>query len=319
MDELKAEIARLRARVAELESSPRQDLRAGPEEQVVSPIVGQHGYDYVVALVHHAPNIFFIKDLEHRYVAISRLAAQYQNMTPEEIIGRSERDVFPAEIAEKMIAEEVEVLSSGKPLEYEQALPHYDGIRYFYTIKFPIYDTKGAPLGVGAFVTDLTDLRRSEHERLSMKEQVIKAQQAAIRELSTPLVPLAPGVLAMPLVGTIDSVRAREILETLLDGISRQSAHTAILDITGVRLVDTQVANALVSAARAARLLGARMVLTGITPAVAQTLVSLESRLDGIVTLGTLASGISYALRVGGNTNKVPAGQGSPAASSGVL
>lgn len=320
VDELKAEIARLRARIAELESAPpRQDSRAGVEEQVLAPIVGQHGHDYLAALVHHAPNIFFIKDLEHRYVAISRLAAQYQQTTPEKALGCTERDVFPAEIAEKMIAEEVEVISSGKPLEYEQELPHPDGTRYFYTIKFPIYDKEGAPLGVGAFVTDLTDLKRSELDRLSMKEQVIRAQQAALRELSTPLVPLAPGVLAMPLVGAIDSVRAREILETLLEGISQQSAHTAILDITGVRYVDTQIANALVSAARAARLLGARVVITGITPAVAQTLVSLESRLDGIVTLGTLASGISYAMRARGNTSKMPAGQGSPAASSGVL
>ncbi|KYF50535.1 hypothetical protein BE08_14820 [Sorangium cellulosum] len=316
MDELRAEIARLRGRVAALESAPR--TVAGAEEHVVSPSVGQHGYDYLVALVNHAPNIFFIKDLEHRYVAISRLAAQTQQVTPEQILGRSERDIFPAPIAEKMIAEEVEVISSGKPVEYEQELPHPDGTRYFYTIKFPIYDTKGAPLGVGAFVTDLTDLRRSEIERLSMKEQVIRAQQAAIRELSTPLVPLAPGVLAMPLVGTIDSMRAREILETLLEGISQQSAHTAILDITGVRFVDTQVADALVSAARAARLLGARVVLTGITPAVARTFVELESSLDGIITLGTLASGISYALRAGGD-NKAPAGQGRPAASSGAL
>ncbi|WP_437955522.1 PAS domain-containing protein [Sorangium sp. So ce119] len=319
VDELKAEIARLRGRVAELESAPRDDSRAGVEERVVSPSVGQHGYDYLVALVNHAPNIFFIKDLEHRYVAISRLAAQYQQMTPEQALGRSERDVFPPEIAEKMIAEEVEVLASGKPLEYEQELPDPSGTRYFYTIKFPIYDTKGAPLGVGAFVTDLTDLKRSELDRLSMKEQVIRAQQAAIRELSTPLVPLGPGVLAMPLVGTIDSMRAREILETLLDGISQQSAHTAILDITGVRFVDTQVANALVSAARAARLLGARVVLTGITPAVARTLVDLESSLDGIVTLGTLASGISYAMRAGDSKNKMPARPGSPATSNGAL
>ena len=102
------------------------------------------------------------------------------------------------------------------------------------------------------------------------------------------------------------------ILETLLDGIAKQSAHTAILDITGVRVVDTQVANALVSAARAARLLGARVVLTGISPAVAQTLVHLEAKLDGIITLGTLANGIAYALQDARSASKPAAGRGTP-------
>ncbi|MGK3986562.1 PAS domain-containing protein [Sorangium sp. So ce136] len=302
----------MRARVTELESAPSQGVSPAGLEPVVAESAGQHSYDYLMALVSYVPNIFFIKDLNHRYVAMSKLAAQYQNTTPEAIIGRSERDIFPGEIAEKMIAEEVSVLSTGKPLEYEQELPHADGLRFFYTVKFPIYNTRGAPLGVGAFITDITELKRVEAERLAMKEQVIRAQQAAIRELSTPLVPLAPGVMAMPLVGTIDSVRAHEILETLLEGIARQSAHTAILDITGVRVVDTQVANALVSAARAARLLGARVVLTGISPAVAQTLVHLEAKLDGIITLGTLANGIAYALQDARSASKPAVGRGTP-------
>lgn len=314
VDELKAEIARLRARVAELEAAPSQAASPAGPEPVVAESAGQHSYDYLLALVSYVPNIFFIKDLDHRYVAISKLGAQYQNKSPDEIIGRSERDLFPHEVADKMIAEEHQVLSTGKPLEYEHELTYSDGQRYFYCVKFPIYNTKGAPLGVGAFIRDITDMKRVEFERLAMKEQVIRAQQAAIRELSTPLVPLAPGVMAMPLVGTIDSVRAHEILETLLDGIAKQSAHTAILDITGVRVVDTQVANALVSAARAARLLGARVVLTGISPAVAQTLVHLEAKLDGIITLGTLANGIAYALQGATSASKPAAGRGTPSA-----
>ncbi|MFS8067709.1 MAG: STAS domain-containing protein, partial [Byssovorax sp.] len=89
---------------------------------------------------------------------------------------------------------------------------------------------------------------------------------------------------------------ADQILETLLDGIIKHRAHTAILDITGVRVVDAQVASGLVSAARAARLLGARVLLTGIRPEVAQMLVGLDTDLAGVVTLGTLESGIAYAL-----------------------
>ena len=100
----------------------------------------------------------------------------------------------------------------------------------------------------------------------------------------------------MRLIGTIDSVRASAILETLLQGISERRVHTAILDITGVREIDVQTADALVGAARSARLLGARVILTGVSPAVARTLVTLDANLDDIAILATLASGIAHAL-----------------------
>lgn len=148
-----------------------------------------------------------------------------------------------------------------------------------------------------AIIRDLTPQRRAEQERRDHQEQIIEAQRAALRELSTPLVPLADGVIAMPLIGMIDSVRAYQVMEKLLDGITSLRARTAILDITGVKVVDTMVADALLKVARAARLLGAQVILTGIGPDVARSLVQLGADLSGIVTLGTLQSGISYALR----------------------
>jgi ABC-type sugar transport system substrate-binding protein len=128
------------------------------------------------------------------------------------------------------------------------------------------------------------------------RDEIIRSQAAALRELSTPLIPLSDTVFVMPLIGAIDSSRAQQILETLLQGVAANRAATAILDITGVLVVDTQVANALVRAAQAVKLLGARVVLTGIRPEVAQTLVGLGVDLSGIVTLGTLQSGVAYAL-----------------------
>ncbi|MDT9046821.1 STAS domain-containing protein, partial [Escherichia coli] len=86
------------------------------------------------------------------------------------------------------------------------------------------------------------------------QEQLIQAQQAALRELSTPLIPLDDGVVAMPLIGAIDSVRAQQVIETLLEGVSVHHARVAILDITGVSVVDTQVANGLIRAAQAVKL-----------------------------------------------------------------
>jgi rsbT co-antagonist protein RsbR len=101
----------------------------------------------------------------------------------------------------------------------------------------------------------------------------------------------------MPLIGSLDSARAQQVMDTLLEGVARLHARVAILDITGVQVVDTQVANALIGTARAVRLLGAQVVLTGISPAMAQTLVQLGVELNDIRTLGSLQSGIAYALR----------------------
>ena len=129
-----------------------------------------------------------------------------------------------------------------------------------------------------------------------LQQQVIDSQQATLRELSTPLVPIADGVVAMPLVGTIDSQRAQQIIETLLEGISQRQAETAILDITGVKVVDTHVAQALLRAAQAAALLGAQVILTGIQADVAQSLVQLGADLNRIVTRSDLQAGIAYAL-----------------------
>jgi PAS domain S-box-containing protein len=149
-----------------------------------------------------------------------------------------------------------------------------------------------------AFITivhDLTERKRAEAERLQLQEQIIGAQAAALAELSTPLIPISDSVLAMPLIGAIDTRRAQQVLDALLRGIEQSRARIAILDITGVPVVDTQVAKTLVIAAQGVRLLGAEIVLTGIRPEVAQTLVGLGVDLGGIVTRSTLQRGIAYA------------------------
>ncbi len=127
-------------------------------------------------------------------------------------------------------------------------------------------------------------------------QEIIDAQRQALRELSTPIVPISDEIIAMPLTGSIDTARAQQIMEALLTAISHYQAEVVIIDITGVPVVDTGVANHLLQTAQAARLLGARVVLTGIAPEVAQTIVSLGVDLSSIVTRGDLQSGIEYAL-----------------------
>ncbi len=138
---------------------------------------------------------------------------------------------------------------------------------------------------------------RAMNERSHMHEKIIQAQEAALQELSTPLMPIADHVLVLPLVGALDTRRAQHVLETLLEGVAAWQAETVLVDITGVQVVDTQVANTLVQATRAVRLLGAHVVLTGIQPQIAQTLVHLGIDLSGIATYSTLQTGIAATLR----------------------
>lgn len=159
-----------------------------------------------------------------------------------------------------------------------------------------IRDSQRNPIVFAGIVRDITEELRQEQERRQLQEQVILSQEALLRELSTPIIPLANDILVMPLVGSIDSNRAQMVLESLLDSVSKSRTSVVILDITGVPIVDTHVANALVRASQAIKLLGAQLILTGIRPEVAQTIVGLSLDLRNIVTQATLQNGIDYAL-----------------------
>jgi len=288
VEQLKAEIAALRARVAELTAQGAGGARTG-EERVQSHLL-------LMALVENSPSVIFMKDLEGRYLLVNRGMERLLQLDREQILGATDFALFSHEAAVILREDDKKALASAHAVQIEEVLQTPHGPRTFFTLKFPIQGARGEVVGICGVATDISDRKRDEAERAALQEQVIAAQRAALQELSTPLVPIAAGVLAMPLVGTIDGARARQIMECLLDGIAAHGAHTAILDITGVRIVDTQVANGLVSAARAARLLGARVVLTGISAGVAQTLVQLEADLAGIATLSTLQAGIAHAL-----------------------
>jgi anti-anti-sigma regulatory factor len=143
---------------------------------------------------------------------------------------------------------------------------------------------------------DVTELKRSEAARSRLQQEAIWAHKQALRELSTPLIPITDEIVVMPLVGPVDSVRAMDILETLLEGVGSSNVDTVIVDLTGVSIIDTQVAEALINAAQAVGLLGAEVLVTGISPHVAQTMVQLGIDLSSFNTLGTLKSGIAHAM-----------------------
>ena len=129
---------------------------------------------------------------------------------------------------------------------------------------------------------------------LAAKEQIISKQQEAIRELSMPVLQVSENLLVIPLVGVLDSSRARQLIESLLGSIRDRRAHGVVIDVTGVPIVDTAVASHLVQACDAASLMGALVVITGISPEMAQTLVGLGAKLPAAETLVDLQEGIEY-------------------------
>jgi rsbT co-antagonist protein RsbR len=132
------------------------------------------------------------------------------------------------------------------------------------------------------------------------REQALEAQSRLIQELSAPIVPLHEGILVLPLVGAVDSRRASQIMEAALEQIVAYQADVLILDITGVPVVDTGVANYVLQMARAVTLLGSKVILVGIGAEIAQTIVQLGVELHDITTLANLQAGIAHALTLQG-------------------
>lgn len=406
--DLNAEVAHLRACISDLERALESMRR---RTTLLEEIFA------------HLPIVLMVKDLEGRFVLISKYAASLINRTPEELIGAVEHDLLPPEIADAIRERDRKVIESGELMIGEDQVIIGNRMYVFSSIRFPIRNAEGRICAVGGIAIDITERKRAEEalrqqdqqlrlfkalvdrapdgiaiadaqgvityanpaleamfgyqptvvgrsakelvvpdeidqvnevicqalehgvtqgiihyrrangetfpaqfsalvlldeqdqllnfasinrdltehlraqaEREALQRQIIEAQQAALRELSTPLLPISDDVLAMPIIGAIDSTRAQQIMDALLEGISRHHANWAIIDITGVQVVDTRVARALLDAAHAARLLGAQVILSGISPEIARTLVDIGADLGGVVTKSTLQQAIRFAL-----------------------
>jgi len=132
---------------------------------------------------------------------------------------------------------------------------------------------------------------------LKMREEIIRRQQEEMLELSTPVVKLWDGILALPIIGTLDSARTQVVMETLLESIVTTNSRVAIIDITGVPTVDTIVAQHLLKTVTAARLMGADCIISGVRPQIAQTIVHLGIDLLDVTTKATLSDAFAVALQ----------------------
>jgi rsbT co-antagonist protein RsbR len=243
------------------------------------------------ALLDAVPDMMFIQRSDSTFLDY-RAPRGDTLLPPEQFLGKRNDEVFPPDLAQQLTDSITQALQSQEPLMLEYTLPFKDALHYFEARISPIDDDT-----VMALVRDATEQKQATAEREALQQQLIDAQRNALRELSTPLIPISRDVVIMPLIGTIDSQRAQQVMEALLDGVAQHQARLVILDITGVAVVDTQVAQTFIQAAQAVRLLGAQVMLTGIQPQIAQTLVHLGVDLSGIITRGSLQSGIAAALQ----------------------
>src|SRR5262245_45134027 len=287
--QLISELQALRSRVEELEHTDgagRSDAIPQDTQQIPRLVID------------HLPQSVCWKNTNSVFLGCNHAFAQTLGLTdPREIVGKTDFDVTSAEYAASYQADDRQVMESGAPkVNFEEPQLHADGTRgWLQTSKIPLRQSDGTVVGVLVVLQDITERKQAEEERARYQEEFIQMQAGMLAELSTPLIPITNDVVVMPLVGSIDSRRAQQVLDTLLHGINERNARVAILDITGVPVVDTHVASALIRAAQAAQLLGAQVVLTGIRPEVAQTLVGMGTELHGVVTRSDLQSGIAFA------------------------
>jgi PAS domain S-box-containing protein len=274
----------------------------------------------------NVPDSIYFKDRESRFTRINKALARHIEVDdPAEAVGKSDYDFFPEEQARPKYEQEQEIIHTGQPiLDLEEP----DGGHWALTTKMPLRDESGEIIGTFGISRDITALKeaqaaleqayakveqqvaertaelereveereRAQAESVRLQQEVIEAQQRAIQELSTPIIPVLEGVIVMPLIGSIDTMRARDVTRNLLAGIREHNARVVILDITGVPIVDSGVAAYLNKTVQAARLKGARTIITGISEAVAETVVDLGIDWSGIETLRDLRTGLQSVL-----------------------
>ena len=199
-----------------------------------------------------------------------------------------------------------DILSELSSARAQQGFSPAETAMFVFSLKQPLFtrlraeirdaETLAAALWDATVVMDKLGLFTTEAYQKS-REQVISRQQRELLELSTPVVELWDGVLALPLIGTLDSGRTQVVMESLLEKIVETGASIAIIDITGVPTVDTLTAQHLIKTITATRLMGAECIISGIRPQIAQTIVHLGVDLGDVVTKSSLSAALALALR----------------------
>lgn len=247
------------------------------------------------SLLDNAPNMIIVVSRDGTIQYINRTVNGFDG---GDVVGTNQFDYINEEYKE-VVRETIEqVFSTGKPGQYVIEGTGADGgISWYSTFVGPIKNN-GEVVAVSLFVTDISDRKKAEEDLKKTQERLLSQQSQAILELSTPVIQIWDEILVLPLIGTVDTARAQQIIENLLDSIVTSQASVAIIDITGVPVVDTKVADHFIKTIEAAKMLGTEVILTGVSPYNALTLVKMGVDLGRITTKGTLQTGLKLAFEI---------------------
>lgn len=246
----------------------------------------------------------YIKQRDHRYVFVNRAYRESMGLDLSQMVGRRDEEIFPPDLAALYHEADEAVMASGTSVHDVEMEAIFTGGMPGYQSEHnvPWRDADGKVIGLVGAAIDITARRQAE-QALHAREAELRAMVArqdelldTIRSLWTPVLPIHAGILVLPIVGAVDAPRSAQIASALLEGARLHEAEFAILDVTGVPVLDAAAAGHLLDVVRAARLLGVECILVGLSPRVAQTLVALELRLDELCTQGNLRAGVEFAL-----------------------
>jgi PAS domain S-box-containing protein len=270
---------------------PKRSKESHPSPRAVNPVLG--GEESFRLLVESVKDYAIVMlDPEGRVVTWNAGAERIKGYTPKEIIGKHFSCFYPPEAVERgQPQHELDTAARDGRFEDEGWRVRKDGSKFWANaIITSLNAPDGSLRGFAKVTRDLTERKRAEEQ--------IQQQSKEIQELSTPVMQVWEGVVTAPLIGSLDSQRTQQFMERLLNRIVETNSPVALVDIMGVPTIDTQTAQHLIETISAVRLLGAQVVLTGVRPVIAQTLVHLGIDLSDIITRSSLAAGVQVALDI---------------------
>jgi PAS domain S-box-containing protein len=274
-----------------VESSDEVGVLAGAFKQMVEELA--YSKAYAENIIRSMVNALIVVNHKGVIETVNQATLKLLGYTEQELLGRPATLVVPAE----------ELLNrsdtQGIVQNIETVYLAKDGRQVSVSFSSAMMrdGRTGQIQGIVCLAEDITERKRAAIEREELQQQLIAAQQQAIQELSTPIIPVMDQIIIMPLVGHIDTTRAGDIMRSLLAGIRNYRAKVVILDVTGVPVVDSSVASHLDKTIQAARLKGARTIITGLSDQVAETLVELGINWSNIETVRDLQTGLRAALK----------------------
>ncbi|MDI1481954.1 STAS domain-containing protein [Polyangium sp. y55x31] len=309
------ETAVLRARVATLEALLAEHERAAGErvqrmEQLVADLSARA--QVFEATLRSIVDGVVVCDTSGRITHVNRAAALIMGWTGADVAPAEDWEnkygIFCADGVTPYPRENIPLYRAtrGEAVDSVEMIvrsPHKPEGILIETTARTIRDERGERIGAVVVFRDITERKRHEREMAQQlvaereKNETLERLRTAVHELSTPILEVWDGVLALPLIGVVDSKRSAQVMETLLESVVRMKGRYVILDVTGVDVLDTATADHLLKIVRAVELLGTRCVLSGVRPSVAQTLVELGVSFGKLVTLRNLKHGLKACMR----------------------